>query len=412
MKYTSKSIGNGIEFITIPQEKFKTNTLCVSFAVPAARESNSAYSLALSLLGYSTKAYNTNPKIQYALDNLYGGSLSTSITRRGDALELSIRSSVICDAYTEENLLDPMVDLLLGCIFEPNVEGKVFCDFALQKKALLDSLEAEINEKRSYATNECFKTAFAGEAFALHHAEKEIVEALTTEEVYEAYCTMLRIAEIRVYYVGKEHSDSLAEKFQLAFAHIEREPIPAVYRSISPCKSEVCMVVNPMDVVQSKLVMVLKSTSKNTFAVNLMNVLFGSTPFAMLFMNVREKLSLCYYCSSRFVASKNAIAVSSGVEKQNIEKTREAILAQLESLKNGDFSDELFENGKRYIISELRGIGDTPYSCISCIHQRITSVKKRSIEERIACYQAITREDIIEAARSFALDTVYILEQR
>ena len=46
-------------------------------------------------------------------------------------------------------------------------------------------------------------------------------------------------------------------------------------------------------------------------------------------MNVREKLSLCYYASSAYHRQKRLITVSSGIEFQNYQKAYDEILAQL-----------------------------------------------------------------------------------
>ena len=78
----------------------------------------------------------------------------------------------------------------------------------------------------------------------------------------------------------------------------------------------------------------------NYAAIKVMTAIFGSGTFSKLFMNVREKLSLCYYCSARLINSKGIIAVQSGVETENIEKALEAIRNELNQVRLGNFSDE------------------------------------------------------------------------
>lgn len=53
-----------------------------------------------------------------------------------------------------------------------------------------------------------------------------------------------------------------------------------------------------------------------------MVAMFGGTPFSRLFVNVREKLSLCYYCAARFDRITGIMLVDSGVEAQNREKAQ------------------------------------------------------------------------------------------
>ena len=57
-------------------------------------------------------------------------------------------------------------------------------------------------------------------------------------------------------------------------------------------------------------------------AARLMNALLGGTPHSLLFRNVREKLSLCYYCASSYDRLKGLLLIDSGVEEQNAEKAK------------------------------------------------------------------------------------------
>ncbi|MFQ9472743.1 MAG: insulinase family protein [Oscillospiraceae bacterium] len=59
------------------------------------------------------------------------------------------------------------------------------------------------------------------------------------------------------------------------------------------------------------------------------NAIFGGTPLSKLFLNVREKLSLCYYASSMLEKMKGLVLVSSGIEFDKYQQARDEILAQL-----------------------------------------------------------------------------------
>ena len=87
-----------------------------------------------------------------------------------------------------------------------------------------------------------------------------------------------------------------------------------------------------MDVTQAKLAMGYRAASEDTPALLLANLIFGGYSNSKLFLNVREKLSLCYYASSGYHRSKGIITVSSGIEAQNYEVARREIAAQLEAV--------------------------------------------------------------------------------
>ena len=59
-------------------------------------------------------------------------------------------------------------------------------------------------------------------------------------------------------------------------------------------------------------------------------------------MNVREKLSLCYYASSLVDLHKGLMIVSSGVDFDKFGAAKDEICAQLEAIKRGEVTaDEL-----------------------------------------------------------------------
>ena len=166
-----------------------------------------------------------------------------------------------------------------------------------------------------------------------------------------------------------------------------------------------------MNIEQSKLVMIYKSDynpemwKHSTLAAYML----GGDVSSKLFTVVREKLSLCYYCSARFARSKSAMTISSGVEKTNIEKAKAAIEEQLNELCNGNFTDDDIAKSKLSLCNSLKASNDFMDSISSWIGNCIYDDKYVTPEEEIEEIQSITREQIIAAANALKLDTVYTL---
>lgn len=59
-----------------------------------------------------------------------------------------------------------------------------------------------------------------------------------------------------------------------------------------------------------------------------------------LFVNVREKESLCYYCSARYDVYKGTMLIDCGVEPENTERAKQAILEQVSLLQAGSFTEQ------------------------------------------------------------------------
>ncbi|MDF2568089.1 MAG: insulinase family protein, partial [Oscillospiraceae bacterium] len=133
------------------------------------------------------------------------------------------------------------------------------------------------------------------------------------------------------------------------------------------------------------------------------------TPFSRLFVNVREKMSLCYYCAARFDRVKGIMLVDCGVENENILKAKDEILNQLEVIKRGEFSDDEFNNTRLSLINSLKTVGDSAGSMeIWYLAQRCYGTEN-SPDDDAKRLEYITKQDIIDAANQILLDTVYVL---
>ena len=153
--------------------------------------------------------------------------------------------------------------------------------------------------------------------------------------------------------------DGVAEKFAAAFEKIGRHDIENTTIALSPVKTQTEEVTERLTVNQSKLVLGFKSHSDDDAALVLLQKIFGGTTSSKLFRNVREKMSLCYYCSAARNDLKGIMLVNSGVENENIEKTKEAVIDQLEEIKNGNFTNEDINFAEMAIKNDFKSVADS-----------------------------------------------------
>lgn len=93
-----------------------------------------------------------------------------------------------------------------------------------------------------------------------------------------------------------------------------------------------------------------------------MSVVLGGTPSSKLFMNVREKQSLCYYCAARHDTPKNVMFVQSGVETKDLDRTEEAILKELNDMKKGNITDDEILFAKLAMCNSYNAVADSAAS--------------------------------------------------
>lgn len=414
MRYNRTEIAPNIGFSSVIDEKFKTGSLVVRFITGLSGEYAAANALGTGALSSSSARYRTLAELNEKLSSLYGAALSTFARKRGDIQILGLTASWLNKKYAfdGEDVDAEMRELIRGCIFEPNVQDGCFDadSYSITRKDLLDRIDAELNNKRGYAISRAGEIAFAGEPAEFScYGTKTAAAAVTSAEAYQAYRKLLRTSQIEIFYVAPEEDPGFIEMFRESFAAIDRAPAEVAFRSISPLKPEVAEGSDEFDVRQCKMVMTFKSASEDFFALKLLSTIFGETPVSKLFMNVREKMSLCYYCASRLVSPKGAVMVDSGVERGNIEKARAEIINQLDEIKKGNISDSELESAVLSLENALNQIGDTPSSYSSWYFERFCDGQIKTPAEQLADYRNVTKERIIEAAKSLSLDSVYLM---
>ena len=140
------------------------------------------------------------------------------------------------------------------------------------------------------------------------------------------------------------------------------------------------------------------------------NELFGGSAASKLFLNVRERLSLCYYCSSSYDRYTGTLTVSSGIENKNRNIAEEAILFELENIKQGKITETELDAAKKSLLNGYRQINDNPYDLQSYYTNRSFFGFYDDIETAKAKVSQVSAKDISEFASSIVCDSVFFVE--
>lgn len=415
IKYERKQIAQGIYISLVRDDKFKTNYAAVQFISAFRTDEASARSIVPNILTVSNSEYPTREGLNLKLASLYSASLYASETIVGDNYISSIYASCISDAYAieKENVTEELMKLLISSIFSPKLENGRFDDseFSQLKQELIDMLDAEINNKRMYAIMQARKHIYEGEACAVSpYGTKSDAEKLTSEEVYQLYLSMLESSHVEIMLCGGD--DILAAEKMLtdAFSKLPRKNVnvPTYYQS-SPIKTDTVTVSDTMDVKQTRIVMSYKCGEADLYAAKIFTALFGMTPTSKLFVNVREKMHLCYTCSATYDEYRNVLTVECGIDDANLEKATEAINEQLSLIAQGDFTDDELSETKLMLTGAFRSNYDSLFSLMSWYNIQYRRGTSFTPDEVIEKLNNVDREQVIACARSFKPDVVYAL---
>ncbi len=413
-KLKREQIGNGVYFSTVTDKRYKLNRITVIFMTQLSAENASVNALIPRILSRQNKYYPDNKDFHNYEASLYSAKVGFDADSMGDTqrLELSITSIDDAFALNGEKITRDAAKLIMDCIFEPALVDGVFGenDVAVCKREQCEDIEAELNEKRIYALNRAYEIMCEGEPAAVPKlGTVEKTSEITSKSLYEAYLNMLDTFMVEIVCVGCNDFSDVKALAKDIFGRKKRGNIAKCQSRYSYAKAAVAEKTEKLQVSQSKMVLGLKTDSTDYHALALMSKLYGGTTTSKLFMNVREKLSLCYYCWARFNREKGLMHIDCGIENENIEKAKAEILKQFEDVKSGSFTDEDIETARLSVQNDTKTVNDSLGGLTEWYLTRIYRNDIKTPEESLLEYDRITRDDIKKAANSMKLDTVYVL---
>jgi predicted Zn-dependent peptidase len=252
-----------------------------------------------------------------------------------------------------------------------------------------------------------------GEPYSLHvHGEKEDVDQITPESLYQYYQNALSQDELDLYVIG-DVNEANAESFAEELLSFEERTPQSSPSGTDKGKERVNEVRDEQDVKQGKLNIGYRTNvvygDPDYYALQVFNGIFGGFSHSKLFLNVREKASLAYYVASRLESHKGLMMVMSGIDNSNYDQAVNIIKEQLEAMKNGDFTDQEIEQTKAVIKNQLLETVDTARGIVEVLYHNVVSGKDITLQTWMDEMNKVKSEEIAEVAKKVHLDTVYFL---
>lgn len=421
MKPSIKQITPYLTLKVIKTDKFKCERISINFENKIDRRKMPLSLLAFSILKRGTEKYATLKELNKKLDELYATIISTNVQRLGKNYLLGFSAEMLGSEYVDKNtdILRESLEIIHEMLYRPLLMDGFFLDKFVEseKDNMIDAINARINNPRAYALGRCVETMYKDDEFSIEQlGNVDMVRSFTKEEATNEYRTIISSCPITVFYIGSRDIDSIKDLITDIFnddhsATAIREDNDVDF-SIDTKRTK--YVTENMDISQGKLVLGFKSginltSTKDFYAMLVFNEIFGGSPISKLFLNVRERLGLCYYCSSSYSVIKGAVIVSCGVEPSDKKKAQDEILKQFKDIKKGKISKEEFSSAIKSLLNGYSETYDYPSRIESFYELRSAYYINDTVDDCKRKLLDISIEDVIRVANNIKLDTVYFL---
>ena len=408
----------GVTLRCIRDRRFKQGCLSLQLLRPMCQEEAALNALIPAVLLRGCENYPDLKRITERLDELYGASVGTLVRRIGDYQTTGLYCGFMEDrfAFAQDKVLEPMIDFVRQLLLCPIIQDGGFSrEFVeSEKRNLISVIESERSDKRAYAASQLLKQMCGNDSFGVPRlGQIDQVERIEPLAAYAHYQKLLRESPVELFYVGSAEPEQVAQLLRPLFAVLQRrvQPLPpqsALKTGCGSCKIEA------QEITQAKLAMgfvtEVDSRHEGFAAMQVLHMIFGGGMTSKLFMQVREKMSLCYAIGSAYYSSKGILTVHAGIDTACKDACREAILAQLEECRRGKISQQELTSAKESILSGLRAVYDSPGAMENYFSTMAISGTQRTPETYRSQVEAVDLNAVVAAAKSLQLHSEFFLK--
>ncbi|MFS0782233.1 EF-P 5-aminopentanol modification-associated protein YfmF [Bacillus sp. 1P06AnD] len=407
----------GYKLHVVPTEKYKTNTIVLKLKAPLEEKTVTERALLPYVLQSSTEKFGTSAQLRAYLEELYGASLFVSVGKKGEYHIMTFTLDIANEKFLSDSapLLEKGLHLMAGLLLHPNASNGAFSgkDVDQEKRTLKQRIQSLNDDKMKYSSNRLVEEMCKNEPYSLEvNGKYEEVDDISAASLYDYYQYALKHDEIDLFVVGDVEPDEVQRICNKLITLEPREPEKQT-SAVMPDVVRGNEVIERQDVMQGKLNIGYRTGiiygEKEYFALQVFNGIFGGFSHSKLFMEVREKNSLAYYAASRLESHKGLLIVVSGIQNENYKKTLAIIEEQMDSMKKGDFSDEMISQTKAVIENQLLETIDNALGLVEILYHNVISPIHVTIDEWLEQIRQVTKDEVIAIGGKIQLDTIYFL---
>lgn len=410
----------GVNLTCLHTTKFKTDCMSITLLTQHRRDTAALNAVLPYVLRRGTRFHPDMESLAAAMDELYGTCIEPVVRRIGEIQCLGFFANMPSTKYLPTaGVMNSAVELMCELLLSPNTKGGLLLPAYVEseKEKLLERIRSRLNDKISYSVQRLFAEMCCYEDYAVPGTGTESgAEGIYYQKLTKQYRALLSACPVEIFYCGSEKPEDVAEAFRDALQAMPRGEIDYDIGTdirMNAVENEPRYFTEELNVTQGKLALGFRlgecMEEPDIAAISVFNAVYGSGVNSKLFLNVREKLSLCYFASSYTDTHKGIMCVYSGIDFDKYDEAKAEILAQLNDVKSGSFTEEELKDAKIAVATSLRSIPDSAGSLEGFYLSNTLDGLDYEPEELAELCEYVSREDVIAIANSVVLDAVYFL---
>ena len=417
MEYIKKNLGS-YNLHLIKCQKFKSVMVKVYFRGPIKKENITIHNFLTTMLTFSSNKYKTKREMVLKTQDLYSCSISSTDTRLGNYLNTCFRMSVLNDKYTEEGNLEKCIEFLSDIIYKPNVEKKKFDEKSfdiIMNQACL-SLSSVKENANTYSMIRLLENLDDSPISYRSFGYLEDLKDIHAENLYSYYEKFIKESDVDIFVIGDidfEDIDSIIRKYFKARTFKKTKGDFIIPAKRAPMRKRI--VTEENDSNQSKLAIACRTYNltdyERNYPLTLYNIILGGGVDSLLFREVRENHSLCYYISSTINKLDNIMLIRAGISRDDFKQTVKLIEKQISVMSHGTFTEEDINKAKELYQTAIEEIEESESEIIESYYM-IELLGVDDIETKAKKMKEVTKEEILAVSKKVKMDTVYLLEGR
>lgn len=383
-------------------------------------DSNNVYckSMLADMLTDCSSKYESRKYVSLALEDLYKAKFYGTLMKTGGITENIFVYNFINPKYIKDKtFLKSALKLPFEMIMNPYIKNKAFDNknFEIIKNRALRDIENINEDGVRLSIQKALRTMDSESVTSVNVlGEKEQVQKLTSEALYQEYLNMIRHGYCDVYVIGDVDFDEIHSIITKEFKINTIKTGRLNLHVDNNLKRKTLVVKEKGGFVQSNLNVVYNldgfTKYEKDVVMQVYNFLLGSGGLnSKLYKKLREENSLCYGVYSLYLKYDNLLVIQVSLDKSSEKKAISLIKEALKEMLKGEIKLEELEEARISLLSSLRMAKDNNLSILSnYIFNKYDSLP--TIDERIESIEKITLKEVRQLAKKVKINTIYTLE--